>query len=118
MNIQEVVQTLAHDPEAAQRGSEKLNQILSRSATDSAFRQKLLTDPRAAIAEFAGKPVADLPIVFVENTADATFVLPDAIDPAMQLSEEELQAVAGGSSPGCIATALMCAVYLDRILND
>jgi hypothetical protein len=119
MNIQEAVHALAQDPQVMQRGSEKMNRLLSRSAADAAFRQKLLTNPRAAIAEFTGKPAPEpFNVVFVENTADATFVLPDPIDAAVAVSDDELEAVAGGSSTACAATLLAILVELDKIIGD
>ena len=36
---------------------------------------------------------------FVENQGDATLVLPDFVDPNVELSAKELEAVAGGSPP-------------------
>ncbi|HYH82603.1 MAG TPA: class IIb bacteriocin, lactobin A/cerein 7B family [Longimicrobium sp.] len=83
---------------------QKLNALLARSATDAGFRARLLSSPDEAMAEFSGKPVRhDLKIVFIENDADATFVLPAPIVGASELSEAELEAVAGGIVP------LLCA---------
>jgi lactobin A/cerein 7B family class IIb bacteriocin len=47
--------------------------------------------------------------VFVENKADATVVLPAVIDPNAELSDAELEAVAGGILP-LIAAVLTCMV--------
>lgn len=89
---------LVETPEYKQ-AQQELEQILARSATDSEFRQKLLTDPRAALAEF-GKDVPEgMDIRFVENHGHATVVLPDAIDPEAELSEDDLDTVAGGAFP-------------------
>ena len=50
---------------------------------------------RAAIAEATGTEVPEsVSLVFVENKADATLVLPDYVDPNAELSEEDLEAVA------------------------
>lgn len=94
---------------AATEGERQLSAVLARSATDRAFRTQLLADPRGAFAEALGCDVpASFDVVFIENTVDATIVLPDAIDAAGELSEGELEAVAGGITPA-IATILSFA---------
>jgi hypothetical protein len=77
-----------------------LQKLLNRSATDQEFRKKLLATPREALSEFYGTEIpTTVDVRFIENTADATFVLPDPVDPAAELNEQELEAVAGGASP-------------------
>jgi hypothetical protein len=91
---------------AIEQGQHQLQALLQRSATDSDFRRTLLTDPRAALAEFSGREVPEgFNVVFVENKADATIVLPDFVDTAAELSDAELEAVAGGSEP--VSTTIM-----------
>ena len=73
--------------------------IATRAAVDRAFRTKLLTDPRAAVSEVLGHPLPEsFNIKFIEKDAnlDAVVVLPDFVSTAGELSEEELEAVAGG----------------------
>lgn len=85
-----------------EKSEETLKALLARSATDMTFRQKLLTNPRAAVAEFQGKPVDDVPdarITFIENQGDGTIVLPAFVGNAAELSEHDLEAVAGGTDP-------------------
>lgn len=115
----DIAQAYAANPELKARAEQEMGRLLARSATDAAFRQKLLTDPRAAVEEFTGRPVSEgFNVRFVENKADATIVLPDAIDPAAELSDQELEAVAGGSTLGCVATALWVAAELVEIFGD
>lgn len=100
MDLKAAVKAYQENPERAQAVERKMQELLARSATDVVFRKKLLNDPHAALAEFTGRPVdSKVNIVFVENKADATVVLPPAVDPAAELSEQELEAVAGGISP-------------------
>ena len=103
-------------PESVHRAQEQMQSMLARSATDFDFRQTLLTDPRAAIAEFTGKDISEVPesinLVFIENTADATIVLPDVIDNEAELSIEELEAVAGGGEILFAGVALITAILV------
>ena len=97
MNQLEVYRYAQSHPEEAAAAEESYKALLSRSATDLDFRQRLLADPAAAVAEFTGREVPDtFNVSFIENRADATVVLPDYVDPETELSEDELEAVAGG----------------------
>ena len=119
MELAEATRSYTQNPEYAQHVNERFQALMARSATDMAFRNKLLTEPRAALAECAGKDpsaLAGVPdIVFIENKADTTIILPDPIDPEAELSAEELEAVAGGTwscALGIIASLLWIASEL------
>ena len=78
----------------------KLERVLARAATDADFRRRLLDDPeQALIADFGYAFPGGRTVAFVERPsgADAVIVLPDPVDAAGELSEDELEAVAGGA---------------------
>lgn len=94
---------LNSNPQAASAEAQQILQaVLGRSATDAAFRQQLKDNPRKAFASHLNRPVDSIPesfnLVFVENEADVTIVLPDPVNAASELSEQELETVAGGST--------------------
>src|SRR5688500_381433 len=95
--IAEATQYYAANPAAQQADADVMQNLLARSATDPAFRQLLLSDSRAAISEFTGRQMPEgFEVAFVENKADATFVLPPVVEPGAELSDSELETVAGG----------------------
>jgi hypothetical protein len=80
----------------------RVQELLARSAVDNDFRTALLTDPRAALEQAAGKEIPEnLSVKFIEKDADcdAMFVLPDPVR-SDELTPEQLEAVAGGCAEG------------------
>jgi hypothetical protein len=74
---------------------------MSNETQNDDFRARLISDPAGAIEETIGVPLSTLPrpinVKFVEKEAgvDAVLVLPDFAE-AGELSDSELEAVAGG----------------------
>lgn len=124
MDIQTITQRVANDPVLGAQAEKETRALLARSASDREFRDKLLTNPRAAMAEYAGVDVAQIPesfnIRFVERTGvtddqqhdEHTLVLPDYVGPGAELSDAELEAVAGGTSPGCFFAGVVAGAVI------
>ena len=79
--------------------------LIQRSLQDEAFRQSLLDDPRAAIEQELGTQLPEsVEVRAVEESADTIYlVLPSRSADVQggELSDRELEAVAGGASAGC-----------------
>ena len=125
MTTTEAYQFAQSNPEAAQQAQETMRGVLVRSSTDLAFRERLLADPRTALAEHTGREIpAGTSIAFIENRADATIVLPAYVDGGAELSEEELEAVAGGTDvvfwvgAAVVITVFATGVEIGRKLAD
>jgi hypothetical protein len=76
--------------------------LIQRSLQDEAFRQRLLADPRAAIEQELGSRLPEsVEVRVVEETADTIYLwIPtaSAVGQGGELSDQELDAVAGGFS--------------------
>jgi hypothetical protein len=77
-----------------------IEQIVKRAQTDSQFRQLCLDNPNRAAQEVTGKDIPEgFTLHFIENqNADLTVVLPDLVDGNAELSNAELEEVAGGTN--------------------
>lgn len=76
-----------------------LEEVRRLSVVDSGFRQLALTDPAAAVAVVNPHPLpAGYDVKFIDNSGPVkTFLLPDPVNDLMELSDAELEAVAGGA---------------------
>ena len=76
--------------------------LVQRSLQDEDFRRRLLDDPKAAVEQELGKRLPEGVEVRVEETTETIYlVLPGAspVGEGGELSDEELQSVAGGRGP-------------------
>ena len=76
-----------------------LQQVTARAVTDPAFRTSLLIDPERAVRAAFGTPLpAGQRIRFVErpHDVDLLIVLPDAQKADDELTDDDLDAAAGG----------------------
>lgn len=85
-----------------------VREVMKRSVADPDFRQLAVKNAKAAIAQVTGKPLPEgFSIQFVDNydKSTKTVVLPDPVVDPGQLTEEELEAVAGGCGITCVITS-------------
>ncbi len=79
--------------------AEALNQVMQKAWSDAAFKQQLIETPREALAALGVELPAHLAGVnlkVVENTADILHLVLPAPPPEGELSDDELDGVAGG----------------------
>ena len=114
-----MLETVQNNPKALEAAQQHMGEILTRAAKDSAFRSLLLSDSRAALSQYFGREIPEtVNIVFVENQADATVVLPDPVDPNAELSEAELEAVAGGVAPALAYAGYIALGFCIAAIGD
>ncbi|MGH3144944.1 MAG: NHLP leader peptide family RiPP precursor [Rubrobacter sp.] len=102
--------------EASSGREEMERRIVQRSLEDDAFRQQLLDDPKGTVEQELGTPLPEgVQIQAVEETADTVFlVLPHASRAGAsgaQLSDSELEAVAGGGGWGSDESQCICSNF-------
>jgi hypothetical protein len=90
--------------------------LIERSVEDESFRRRLMEDPKGAVEQELGTRLPeDVRVVAVEETADTIYLVlpstPMAGAEGGELSDQELQSVAGGwdtSLPGVDTQADGC----------
>jgi bacteriocin-like protein len=75
-----------------------ISEVCRRSTVDPDFRTLALTDPASAIAKVTTKiPPPSVKYQFADNTGPVkTIALPDPIPETEELSDKELEQIAGG----------------------
>ena len=88
--------------------------IVKRCWTDEAFRRELLADPAACFVKYTGLPSDKAPniVVHQESGADWHIVIPAKPRSADELSDADLERVAGGTAAVLmpIVTAAMVSI--------
>lgn len=91
---------MASDSTASEEYGRKYGQIVARAWADDGFKARFLDDPAGVLREF-DLPVPDgVELRAVESTDTVLYFTLPARPSADVLSEEELSAVAGGSTVG------------------
>lgn len=83
-------------------------EVRKRAMTDEDFRELVLSNPKEAIEQVTGKTVPEyLKIQVIESDPnyDLTCVLPEMIDGDLELSEDELENIAGGACAADVSGA-------------
>jgi hypothetical protein len=83
------------------RGDGVLHEVTVRATVDLEFRRRLLAEPAKAIKEAFGVTIpAGHVLCFVEKPpgVDTLIVLPDFHHPGEELDDDDLDAVAGGTT--------------------
>ncbi|MDE2655410.1 MAG: NHLP leader peptide family RiPP precursor [Gemmatimonadota bacterium] len=75
-------------------GDEMLQQIVEKSAVDTGFRQRLLTDPKTTISGELGISIPDSMNIRVHESDMQTVHL--ALPPDPNITEEQLEAISAG----------------------
>ena len=102
----EIDETLSrHDLEA---------KIIKHSWDDPDFREKFIADPKGTVARYTGVSAADLPEIMVHEEAPGTWhiVLPAKPSGARELSNEDLEKVAGGTTPTITVASAVSSLIL------
>jgi hypothetical protein len=95
----------------AEDAEKAIRESVNRARTDLAFRNLALKDPNAALREISGKePPEGLQVKFFDGEgAHVTIVLPEYVADESELTDAQLEQVAGGGR--CAASCLAsCAV--------
>ena len=85
--------------------AEMERRIVQRSLEDESFRHRLMEDPKGVVEQELGTPLPEeVRVVAVEETQDTVCLVLPVASPAGEvgeLSELDLEAVAGGASAMC-----------------
>ncbi|MEZ5403201.1 MAG: hypothetical protein R2729_26215 [Bryobacteraceae bacterium] len=95
-----------------------LAEVVKKATVDPAFRALALADPNAAVGKINPNPIpGTFKLRFVDNAgANLTVVLPDPVAEGGELSDAELEQVAGGVGDNnrcggsCVASCVISSV--------
>ncbi len=74
-----------------------MGRVIAKAWSDAAYKQRLLSDPAGALGELGVDIPAGVGVTVVENTADTVHLVLPAPPPEGELSDADLDQVAGGT---------------------
>lgn len=86
-------------------------QVIDRAAKDPEFREQLKQDPQGTVARELGVQVpSEITVDVVEETPTRVYLVlpPVPGQPGQALSDQDLEAVAGGWTSSCVSCAVTC----------
>ena len=94
--------------------AEMERRLVQRSLEDEEYRQRLLDDPKAAVEQELGTRLPEgVEVRAVEETADSIYLVLPSASPlggeGAELSDQELEVVAGGGSSAGSGACSICA---------
>lgn len=100
-----------YSKEQEERGTELVKTLIEKAWESASFKEELMRNPEATIAEVTGKQPSntDKKIVVVDQTdANTIYInIPAKVDMSeLELTEEQLEQVAGGILPYIVGAAI------------
>ena len=77
----------------------KISQVIAKAWADAGFKEQLMADPAGTLQAEGIEMPAGVKVNVVENTEQVFYLVVPAAIP-LELSDEEMQAVVGGSGMG------------------
>ena len=91
------------NPQDIEEQARAMGQVISRTWTDPEFKARFVSEPEQVLAEAGIDTPEGMELRVVENTDDVMYLtLP--VKPSEELSDDMLEAVAGGSTAGTAST--------------
>jgi hypothetical protein len=93
--------------------------IVQRTWEDEAFGMELISNPTAAFSKYLNMPAASLPRISVHREEPGSWhmVLPARPANPSELSEQELEKVAGGVTPYVFSAVATAASYAGGLIS-